>query len=159
MNCKQTRDILLTDYVDGCCAPEIRDAVDGHLDMCAECRQLHELIRLRAVEPFVDAPLEEVDPAVWQRIHEKIKGRRTVDPAEIAGNFWRGIKERFLFPAPAMAWSLVILLGVYSLLNSSNPRVLVEQENKEPSVLVLAELIEGDNGAEDYGTLIEQYFL
>jgi predicted anti-sigma-YlaC factor YlaD len=160
MNCKTIRDILLTDYIDGCCEPERLALVDGHLKICPECRQLLEMIQSRTVSPFVGAPVESVDPSVWQRIREKTEKRQVPDLAEIAGDFLMGIRKCFLVPAPALAWSLVVLLGVFSLLHvTTGPQVLVEQENKDQSVLVLAELIEGDNGATDYGTLIEQYFL
>lgn len=159
MNCKTTRDILLTDYIDGCCEPERQELVEGHLKACSECRQFLELIETRTVAPFGGAPVESVDPSVWLRIREKIERRKVPDLAEIADNFWAGIRKWFLVPAPALAWSLVVLLGVYSLLDVTGPQALVEQENKDQSVFVLAELIEGDNGATDYGTFMEQYFL
>ncbi len=75
MNCQQTQDLLLTDFLDQQTNPEQQLQVHQHLKDCSVCREQWASITA------VDATLKNVpspdgpSPYVWERIADKVQAR------------------------------------------------------------------------------------
>jgi len=120
MNCKRTRELLLTDYLDQQTELKLRTEVEGHLKICPECRHLEEEIRRAIVLPFKDAERPQVPQSVWLNIRERIAQRESNK-----GSLWDWLREKlqvFSLPAPALTFAstTVILLAVFGLLAKQN---------------------------------------
>ena len=68
MNCKRTRELLLTDYLDQQASLELKTEVEEHQKTCPECRRLEEEIRRAIVLPFQDAKGPQAPEFLWLNI-------------------------------------------------------------------------------------------
>jgi len=120
MNCKRTKELLLTDYLDKQAGLELRTEVEGHLKICPECRRLEEEIRKAIVLPFKDAKGPQAPEFLWLNIKERIAQRESSKRSLL--DWLRERLQVFSFPAPALTFAstTVILLAVFGLIAKQN---------------------------------------
>ena len=116
MNCKRTKELLLTDYLDKQAGLELRTEVEGHLKTCPECRRLEEEIRKAIVLPFKDAKGPQAPQYLWLNIKERIAQRENSKRSLL--DWLREKLQVFSLPAPALTFAstMVILLAVFGLI-------------------------------------------
>jgi anti-sigma factor RsiW len=152
MKCKEIKEILFTDYLDGQLDSAAMEQVRKHLAGCPGCRELEEEIRLKAAAPFKDIQKEKVPDSVWYGIREELLERGK--PRE---SFFR-----FTLPKPALAFAtatiavLIVFAAVikYNLERSQMRDYFTEQMDFYSS------LDNGDNDSgyvSETGTLTERY--
>ena len=89
MKCKEIKELLMADYIDGEVSEVLKKEVQGHLNTCSECRQFEHVLRKTAIEPFKRAGQIQPPDAVWNQIRETIaKGE------EQAEGFLVGLRDR-----------------------------------------------------------------
>ena len=158
--CDRIRDLIVTDYIDGEAALEVRQAVESHLRACSGCRDFLAAVRDDLTAPLRAAPRQEVPDRIWSSIQEKIETQ--TDVVADALGFWEKIKSLFVRPAfvmPAVAFALFIFVGSVVF---RHHQVRLAQE-KEQSVYLAYMFTSESFIAETRGSFedsaIEAYFL
>jgi predicted anti-sigma-YlaC factor YlaD len=162
MNCKRTRELLLTDYLDKQTGLELRTEVEEHLKICPECRRLEAEIRRAIVLPFKDAKGPQAPHYLWLNIKERIAERESSKRS-----LWNWLRERlqvFTLPAPALTFAstMVILLAVFGLIAKQNmdKNQISDYFSQQISFYSVLNngLENGDNKeSADLGTTVEKY--
>ncbi|HLF18719.1 MAG TPA: hypothetical protein VI749_07495 [Candidatus Omnitrophota bacterium] len=172
MNCKDIRDIILTDFLDGEQWEEKRREIDQHLAGCLACRAFAEEAKEKAVTALQNAkPIRLDEEAIWQNIKNQIEEEAA--PAFLSNplmGFLTHLKDALLTPKVVMASvkvAIVLLVMVFQfkLIYDNH---LAQQKPPAEEIQVLAYALEEftfeeSNGEESemasYGTAIEEYFL
>ena len=120
MNCKQIRELLLTDYLDKQAGLKLRTEVEEHQKICPECRRLEEEIRRAIVLPFKDAKGPQVPHYLWLNIKERIAQRQNSKISLL--DRLREKLQVFSLPAPALTFAstMVIKLAVFGIITKHN---------------------------------------
>ncbi|MBF0253243.1 MAG: zf-HC2 domain-containing protein [Candidatus Omnitrophica bacterium] len=164
MKCKQIRDLILTDYIDNEADKNILSSVESHFASCRECKEFY-----MAVKETIDRPLREsVDLApsekVWMNIKRSIEERTCADTENVTEGldifgFLRNIKW-IIKPAYALAAMLLIFtVGEIKYYNVKEAGLNNEFIQENINYLLGVNANEEENGAEGFGTGIEEYFL
>jgi len=173
MNCKEYQEIILTDYLDDQVSKENKQKIENHLSSCRECREFAVIAQKSVIEPFKMAERVTPPEAVWENIMEEMTEERSGNQV----NWLEGLKK-FLAPKPVFAYgALVCIVLIFIMQNSgvkqishveninSQTQEVVQKQMNEPqleifeSIEFLATLFDENNGIEEYGTSIEEYFL
>jgi anti-sigma factor RsiW len=113
MECKRTKELLLSDYRDGRLDESSSSELKAHLDKCFDCRSFEAAIREAAVLPFKDLQRHEVPEAVWRNIKERIadRGDRPLSLLEVI----KGRLKVLASPKPALVFAstMVIFLVMF----------------------------------------------
>ncbi len=162
MKCEQSREIILTEYLDGCLSDQRRKEWEQHLAACADCREYQRLAEKTVAGPFHNAPAQKMPGHVYDAIMQKVRAR---EERSFSG-FWKrilaGIRDWQEVPVPVLRWGAAFAVCVL-LLGVSIQGKNVEQARQAERVIFLAQVIIGDQQAEEpaeyYGTSMESYFL
>ncbi|MDP8264067.1 MAG: zf-HC2 domain-containing protein [Candidatus Aceula lacicola] len=160
MNCKDIRELLLTDYVDGEINESARKAIDDHLVSCQSCKEFALAAKQAAFDPFSDAERFSPPESVWHSIKERIVEVSKEDSISENILSLEKIKKVFVLPRPAIALVsiLIVVLSVTSFVRTSSQKIALE--NEEQAIVYLAMLDEEDDSEPgEFGTSIEEYFL
>lgn len=163
VTCRKIRDILLTEAADGQMSGRKRQSVQDHLARCQACRAFQAEVYAAAVQPFNDAPRQDVPKDMLNHIWDTIESRE----AE-AGSFMdvlRGWEQR-LFSRPSLALMSMVFLffiivsgvGIRSekYLSAARSRGSADEEY----IAYMTEYF-GEGPTDDvsgYGTLMEYVF-
>ncbi|MDP8248417.1 MAG: anti-sigma factor [Candidatus Tritonobacter lacicola] len=181
MKCKEIRDLLTADYIDGELDDDTHKEVARHIESCAQCRLYEETVRGAAIEPFRKVRRCSAPARVWRGIKRRIeekpeKGLRTA--LHGAWQSFFGIRKTAFVTAAAAA--VIVIAAVLFRAPSAPPgwtRLTsndIEKVNDyiQEQFLVLSYL--GDNGtgsaeggengyfgiaSVDFGTAVEEYLL
>jgi predicted anti-sigma-YlaC factor YlaD len=165
MNCKRVRELLLTDYFDGCLAREEVTCLEAHLDQCPGCRAVAaEAGDMRGMA-WAGGPRMEAPPEIWRKVKAMIEAETpVVAPAGLAGpGVWERLKE-VLFPRPGLVLASVLsVLLVAVIVMKTLPGAGLKNQDVS-QVEYMASLMGGQDTStadEDsgYGTDIEEVFL
>lgn len=88
MECKKVQDWLIAEYGDNELSPEDHAGAARHLTACRGCQEFFTAFQKSAVTPFQEAGEIQPDPAVWQRIRERIEAEHSH-----AGSWFRALAE------------------------------------------------------------------
>lgn len=158
-DCKRFKDLILTDHLDAETDLQTRQAIDLHLQSCADCRGFTLEAERNLVNPFKNAERQQVPAHLWSSIQERLERKSTL-AERFRNHLDSWIESSLLLRLAPMAASLVLflLIGTISVHNLQVKQIK-DKEQAEYLVSVLASvtsLPEGDSGL---GTPIEQYFL
>jgi anti-sigma factor RsiW len=164
MKCKDVRDGILSDYLDGEMQERQKKELEAHLSSCGRCREFERTVRRSVGEPLRGAERFMPREAVWQKIRERIAEEETISPAD---GFLRRMKALLAMPKPAMAAAGVLVTALFVALlflksPFHHPDRATATFDKEADYIV--SLMEGSqpfsvDDEEGYGTAIEEYFL
>ena len=156
-NCKEIRDFILTDYIDGEIHGALKKTINDHLSECGDCLMFAREVEKNLIDPFKTSPKKEVPEALWRSIKEKIensnaKGRRIKD-------FWGRLTGSFSFPKlAAPVFMLLLAMGtIFFHIQRENQAREQEQVEYLAYVLTPPDLQETDNNSSPMP--IEEYFL
>ena len=111
MNCKKSRELIITDYLDGEMGEKEKACIEEHMAGCPECRKFYTSSKKAAVEPFLSAKPANPPEYVWRRIRETILSEK-----EAKRSFWPDIFERvktfICIPRPVLAIVSVVILVI-----------------------------------------------
>lgn len=159
MGCDQIKELLLTDYIDGCLSPEIKRTVDEHLNNCPSCAEFKQTVIQTSVVPFNEVDRKDVPADVWSKIESSLEHKQETEPKTIS--WWESLQSLVFKPAPVGAFIVIFFLIASVTLNQRNLRqAKLNSQSKEFLVSVMnassSVLISDDDG---YGTSLEQVFL
>ncbi len=165
MNCDQIRDLILTEYLDGECSPEVKQKVEIHLSSCRVCAELAADARQVTVEPFIDIPTFKISSErVWSALQQQIAMEEKLPVRTSWRENWSMLWDRWVtLPRAALAGLVmgvvVIAIGVGVLapsLSTVKQRVtaveLMEETFEELDEMAMAD-------KEIYAADFEGYFL
>jgi predicted anti-sigma-YlaC factor YlaD len=115
MNCKQIKEILITDYIDNELNGEQLMAIDKHLSACVACRQFKQELLVNTINPFKNAVNIAPPAYIWNNIRTTIAERQS-NRSTLPSFFTRLIS----FPRVSIA-AAVMALMIGSLLYFSSP--------------------------------------
>lgn len=157
MRCKEVKELLKSDYLDGELKPEDMLLVLEHLEKCPQCKKLEEELLVQR-KLFQEAGHKEVPERIWQNIREKIVTERLQKEGVVPVGVLSHLRQRIL--QPRVAFSLVSALAViiFAVALTVQRQASVSVSNTE----IIPEY--NLNGASanyisDFGTSVEEYFL
>lgn len=154
MKCDKIKDMLMTDYIDGRCAPGVKREIEEHLAGCVTCREFYSVLVKNAAQPFKGLGPLEAPAGMW----EEIKGR--IEEKEEA----RTSVSRILFPVRRAVFAMAAFMLVAGLLVGVKAWRLYDSDlmskytRDQLYYFSLEETDEGsDNGS--FGTIVEEFLL
>ena len=158
--CKEFRDIILTDYLDGELDKDVQIRLAAHLDVCVQCREFVKEARAQLVVPFAKAPRAGVPEDLWRSIEQNIAEES--EEARPAVNWIDRLAQSFALPrlAPViLSFILFIAAGVWLLSGRQDTQIAGNDPGEYVAYVVdsVDELAQTDTNG--FGTSIEQYFL
>ncbi len=158
--CKEFKDIILTDYIDGELDGKVKDQIEGHLRVCSQCREFADEVKAQLITPFQQTLRANVPEKLWRSIEESIvKENEQVHPAV---NWIDRLVQSLTFPrlAPVvLSFILFISAGLW-LLNSRQGSQVAGSDPGEYVADVLDSVNDlAQTDTNSFGTSIEQYFL
>ncbi|MFA4980942.1 MAG: anti-sigma factor [Candidatus Omnitrophota bacterium] len=156
MRCKEIRELIMTDYLDGELKGKTLEEVRLHIEGCAECRAIE--IRLKGL----GASLKKAVPAeprgeVWERIRADLTSGKAYRPG-IFAEAREGLRAfllgpRFVFARTAAVAAVVVIMLVSSMWLRGSTTI-----SGEDAFITYLSNGTADAG-QDFGTSIEEYFL
>ena len=136
MNCKQIKEILITDYLDGELDETEKAGINQHLSHCQHCRQYLKSIMATTIKPFADSLRDVPSPRVWQkledRLDQKAKNGLFFNPLEI-------IHRLLDVPRSIFALSSALALLLIGMVLVQSPHFFKNIENRQLSSIYLEE--------------------
>ena len=158
--CKEFKDLILTDYIDGELDEKTKGQLEGHLRACSPCREFADEAKAQLVTPFAQASRAAVPEDLWRSIEESIvgEGEETLPVQSWIDRLIGSLALPRLAPV-LLSFILFISVGFWMLRGHQVPQT-AHSDSGEYATYVLdsvSELAETDNNS--FGTSIEQYFL
>jgi predicted anti-sigma-YlaC factor YlaD len=164
MDCRKSRELILTDYIDDQVTGNEKTRLEEHLTHCAECKNFYEVAVKSAKEPFLNIQAANPPEYLWRRIKETILTEEEKRNAFIPGLFAR-LKKVLYIPRPAFAiisaamLFLVIGTAIGVRINNNVFRLNAEDQYEYFSYLAGSPEDGSVNGNGSFGTQLEKYFL
>ncbi len=153
--CEKFRDLILTDYVDEELEVTAKQEVEAHLLVCSECRQLADEVRRDLIQPFQQAPRQEIPDQVWSSIRNKITEAATE----------KSLLDRLielLFPKAAVALgslAVLILMSTFLFNNWQKQQAKEKDQGEYLAYLLESPSASAETESNGLSTSIETYFL
>ena len=157
--CKEFKEIILTDYIDGELDQTTKGQLEGHLHVCAQCREFSDEVKAQLVAPFKGAPRAAVPADLWRSIEESIaqENEEMQPAASWSDRFIQSLALPRLAPV-VLSFILFVLVGLW-VFNRQAPQT-VNNDSGEYAAYVMDSVNElAETGSDVLGTSIEQYFL
>ncbi len=103
MNCEKIKELILTDFTDGCLSEELQRQVRQHLNSCANCKEYAKTLRNAAIEPFKNAQKINAPDYLWYRIKDSIASQK---PKPAFSGLFENLQLLF-HPKPAFALATI----------------------------------------------------
>ena len=161
MNCKQIKELLKTDYLDGEIDPKQKEIISSHLSTCRECEKLEkDLQAQRAI--WQNSKKKEVPEHIWQNIREAIYEESLSDKKTDSRGILGYLRGLLTIPRPAfaMAGSFIAIIFVVFLARALIIKKQMFNNEAEKTTAAMYQLV-SENGylIYDLGTNVEEYFL
>ena len=174
MNCREIRDMILTDYLDGEQWEERSIEVEKHLTACSACRDFATQVKEKTVLPLQQSkPIQVDEEVIWQNIKAEIEtedrpleGYRPsffASWAEHLRAFWGRPKVVWSFARVALLLAIMVLQFKVVYDGRMAKQKAAQEEVQYLAYVVEEFMFEESNGDETngagFGTAIEEYFL
>ena len=167
MNCKEIRELILTDYLDKELDSKKEQEISSHLSQCNACKEYASKALESTIKPFKGVERAKCPESVWFQIKGKIatEGMQRVKAGSMV-NLLDKPKRFFEARRPVLmaATALIALFILLALPKLYLNRQEIVKRNQEKQAEYLLYFVGeggyvtiGENGG--YGTEIEQYFL
>ncbi len=158
--CKEFRDVILTDYIDGELDKDVKVRLEAHLRVCAHCREFADEVKAQLVVPFKQTQRVSVPEDLWRSIEESIAQEN--EEMQPAANWIDRLVQSLTLPrlVPVFLSLILFISAGLWILNSHQGSQVAGNDSGEYVADILdsvSELAEIDN--DNFGTSIEQYFL
>jgi hypothetical protein len=167
MKCDRVKNLLLTDYHDGCLDRPQCVLIEKHLRHCQDCRDFYAVFLKTAVEPFRGSEESPLPDGLWDRIQSRIEAEGKSRPSAQIKRIFADMKEAaaraIVLPRPvfslAMLAGLLFFFAFYLFPLRQTPQV---SEYLSENVLYFAAIpeetaVNGEN--DEFGSIIELMFL
>ncbi|MCM8812926.1 MAG: zf-HC2 domain-containing protein [Candidatus Omnitrophica bacterium] len=161
MRCNAMRELILTNYVDGCMSEKEERRFRRHVEACSACREFAVSACQVAGEPFAGMPHEKTPAGLWASVQKALRE----DSAPRKWSRWAAAIERSVFwlrcraAAPALA-SIFLMLAYFAVQRYVFPVASIQSAD---AVEYLADILgyaeNGEYATEGYGTELENVFL
>jgi predicted anti-sigma-YlaC factor YlaD len=166
MNCKETQDLILTDYIDDQMGDKPKDLVHQHLAHCQACNNFLINIKNELITPLNNANRAVPDELLWFHIKQNIKDEQQLQlEKDLKPGFWENLRNSVHIPRPAFALAtlvtMIFMIGTTGQLFMNSQVVQFDgpQQMQYLSSLVDEPLDTDVNNGNDQQTPIEKYFL
>ena len=160
MNCKEIKDLILTDYIDGRLDTALKAELESHLCQCPACQTFAQEAKEYLKTPFQQANRQEVPAQLWENIKDSIEAEQTpgLDFLGAIKGWLYGLSLPKLIPVFA-SFAILFFIGSNLLINQQ-----VKQAQNEEQVIYLASVFSTADGvgviqSDDQEMPIEKYFL
>ncbi len=155
MNCKEARELIFTDYLDGQLDAGRKLRVDLHLAHCGQCNELFAGLKKTAMEPFIGLDKPQPPEFIWQKVKETIQAEQE-ERVSVFAVLWEKVKSAVYIPRPAFVIATVVtMILLFAITFSFKPQGKIEYfaySTENPAEVFT-------NNGIGFGTSIEQYFL
>ena len=165
MNCKKSRELILTDYLDDQMDEEGKMRIEEHLARCQSCKKFFLTAKKTADELFADAERTAPPEYIWRRVKETILAAERKKAAP-TGSLFERLKAFLYIPRPVLAVATIIILilaiGTMAGIRVSNREALHTGIQEQIEYLDYLAGASGDVLMDDnagFGTPVEKYFL
>ena len=162
MNCKKSRELILTDYLDDQMDEEGKARIEEHLARCQSCKKFLLTAKKTADGLFSDAKRASPPGYIWRRVKETILATQRKKAFSAESVFER--LRAFLYirrPALAVATIIILVLAVGTMagIRVSGREALIQDQAEYLDYLAGAsgDVLMDDNAG--FGTPVEKYFL
>jgi len=154
VKCDKLKDMLMTDYIDGRCAPDLKREIDEHLAVCVTCRQFYSVLVKNAAQPFKGLRPLEAPAGMWEEIKGRIEEKEEA-LASVSRIFFPVRRAVFALAAFAMVAGLLVGVKAWRLYDTD---LMAKYTRDQLYYFSLEETDEGsDNGS--FGTVVEEFLL
>jgi len=163
MRCKETQELLLTDYADGEASARAIKAAEDHLAACDKCRAFREKLRKTAMEPFDSANRSVPPPEIWDNIKAALAG--DIEPREaglyarlkiLLGDLFKAHRPAITVTAVAAAVLAAVIIAFSPF---GRPNGVSEYFEEQAEFFMYPDMNGESKDYPDFGTGIEEYFL
>ena len=159
-NCKQIKELILTDYVDAQLDAASKSQVENHLHQCIACQDFAKEVKSHLIVPFEKASRQEVPEYLWQEIQQKIQHEQYAKQGVLDSvrDWLAGLSFPRFMPALG-SFVMLFFLGSSFFLNQQMKQA---QDQEQRSYLTYMAVSIGSSiqvGSNDRTTPIEEYFL
>jgi anti-sigma factor RsiW len=164
MKCKEIRESIISDYLDGELRPPTKEMIEAHLAQCKECREFAQVAKatetaFREAEP---AALDE--ERIWRQISERIGEQKQTsmiyEPQRhsltLADRLRLAFKRSFVVTTVVTA---VIVAFVFFSVHDRSREYAYNEEDIQLIENTLDELTIASLDEDGFSTEIEEYFL
>lgn len=157
LNCKQTIELLRSDYLDNELDTAGRREVERHLEHCAECRQARANIEA-TLQPLRNASRLPTPAGLWPGIRNEIMTRQRApkpQPALNVHNIFARVAENRWNAFALAAAAMLLITAIGHNINTGRQRDI-------DSVLTIQNLLGNEDRHDfnfNFGSSIENYFL
>ena len=164
MRCKKSRELLLTDYLDGEMGGKERLRLEKHLAGCPECKKFSLTAGKVGPELFSGAARAEAPEYLWRRVREVVLAEQK--KALSATGIFAKVRAFLYMPRPVLAVATIVVLilavGTFARLRLNREEALqLSAQGQVEYLNYLAEPfsdVQSDENA-GFGTQVEKYFL
>jgi predicted anti-sigma-YlaC factor YlaD len=162
MRCDKSRELILTDHIDGCLKEEHQAGFEAHLADCKACREFMALAERDLVMPFKGLEREPMPPSVARSVIARLQDEQGAREERARGSLWEKFIDLVLPPMPVMRvtagmLACLIVAGVGFRVSG------LQQERQEQRGIFMAQVAGfsagNDTASADYGTTMETVFL
>ncbi|MDD5136003.1 MAG: anti-sigma factor [Candidatus Omnitrophica bacterium] len=165
MECKESRELVLTDYLDGEMDERKKVSLEEHLSRCVECKEFAMEAKRIGKELFSGAAKAEPPEYLWGRIKSLVlaeAGEKKSAAVDIIGR----LKGIFSIPKPVFAAAVIIILifavGTAIRVGINSQKALELRIQDQIGYFDYLPGASTDPAADEngsFGTQVEQYFL
>jgi len=159
-NCKNFKDLILTDYIDGQLDIALKEQVESHLHQCASCQSFAREVKENLIVPFEKASHQEVPSYLWRQIQEKIyeESSSRLGVLDVMRGWIKGITFPRLVPV-FCSFMMFFLIGTTFLYNQQAKLAQDQERGSYLAFILTSSTAVSPVGGNDLGTPIEKYFL
>lgn len=160
MRCREAKDLILTDYVDGELSEGRGREIKRHLNTCASCRAFEANAHKNISAPFGLINKEEAPQYLWEGIRERIyskdKARFGVISDTVESIRW-ALAPLFRIPRPIVAFAAaaMIIVGLLAVIRPFAQSYAIDEYLREQSTFISGLSAEEANGENMFDTNIK----
>ena len=148
MKCKDSRELIMTDHIDGGLSEARRNELERHLLSCAACGELAAAARKNLGEIFANVKKAEPPAYLWQSIRDRIALDRAREG--LLSNSLARIRDIsaaiFRIPKPVMAFAAtaIIIIAILAAVPVIRGRALDNYLNEQADFMVRLDVSEAN---------------
>jgi predicted anti-sigma-YlaC factor YlaD len=161
MRCKNIRELLKSDYLDGAISQTEEQLIKEHLANCPQCLRLEKELQTQHML-FQKAKPQQVPGRVWQNVRDTIVAGYLNQESSVSRGILKRLRESIWAPRPVFALASALTVIIFVVIFAG---ILIQKrqsfsiENGGESVADYRLNGESEDLLYGLGTNVEEYFL